>query len=110
MVGPQRDDLRFLINDVDTRIFGSQGQQRTTVLSCKLAEIEYMEEQTGETPLLLLDDVMSELDTSRRSFLVDVVEDRVQTFITTAHAGDLGEALLAKSKLFHIHQGRIISP
>src|SRR5690625_4577753 len=91
LVGPQRDDIHFHINDVDTRTYGSQGQQRTTVLSCKLAEIQFMEEQVGEPPILLLDDVMSELDTSRREFLVDVVKNRVQTFITSAHAGDVGE-------------------
>lgn len=107
LVGPQRDDVLFLINDTDARVYGSQGQQRTTVLSCKLAEIEYMTEQVGEPPILLLDDVMSELDASRRRFLVDVVHDRVQTFITSAHTGDLGEELLSRATLFHIRQGTV---
>lgn len=110
LVGPQRDDVQFTVNDIDARIFGSQGQQRTTVLSCKLAEIAYMEEQVGESPILLLDDVMSELDASRRNFLVDVVQDRVQTFITSAHAGDLGENLISRAQMFHIRQGQILTP
>ena len=110
LVGPQRDDVLFKVNGVDARIFGSQGQQRTTVLSCKLAEIRYMEEQVGEPPVLLLDDVMSELDASRRSFLVGEVQDRVQTFITSAYAGDLGESLLARARLFHIRQGQVYTP
>lgn len=109
LVGPQRDDVWFTVNDIDARVFGSQGQQRTTVLSCKLAEIAYMEEQVGEPPVLLLDDVMSELDASRRKYLVDVVQDRIQTFITSAHAGDLGADLLAQADIFHIEQGRIRS-
>lgn len=109
LVGPQRDDVHFKVNGVDARVFGSQGQQRTTVLSCKLAEIRYMEEQVGEPPVLLLDDVMSELDASRRTFLVDEVQDRVQTFITSAYAGDLGESLLDRAQLFHIRQGQVVS-
>lgn len=109
LVGPQRDDVLFNVNGVDARTFGSQGQQRTTVLSCKLAEIEYMEEQVGEPPILLLDDVMSELDASRRNFLVGIVQGRVQTFITSAHAGDLGESLLSRAQLFHIRQGQVLS-
>lgn len=107
LVGPQRDDVVFRINDVDARLFGSQGQQRTAVLSCKLAEIAYMEEQVGEPPVLLLDDVMSELDASRRAFLVDVVQDRIQTFITSAHGGDLGDELLKAARVYHIEQGRM---
>lgn len=107
LVGPQRDDVVFEVNGVDARVFGSQGQQRTTVLSCKLAEIAYMEQQVGEPPVLLLDDVMSELDASRRAFLVDVVQDRIQTFITSAHAGDLGDGLLREADVFHIKQGKV---
>lgn len=109
LVGPQRDDVVFKVNGVDARVFGSQGQQRTTVLSCKLAEIRYMEEQVSEPPVLLLDDVMSELDASRRAFLVGEVQDRVQTFITSAYAGDLGEGLLARAQLFHIRQGQVFT-
>ena len=62
LIGPHRDDVQFLVNDKDVQAFGSQGQQRTTALSVKLAEIDLMKAQTGEYPILLLDDVLSELD------------------------------------------------
>ncbi len=82
-VGPHRDDLIFYINDRELKKYGSQGQQRTAVLSLKLSELEYMKSETGEYPILLLDDVMSELDDSRRKALIDFVRQRIQTFITT---------------------------
>src|SRR5207245_8215439 len=66
LLGPHRDDLRFVVNGVDMTTFGSRGQQRTAALSLKLAEAQYMQEETAEPPLLLLDDVMSELDGARR--------------------------------------------
>lgn len=110
MVGPQRDDLHFEIDGNDVRTYGSQGQQRTTVLSCKLAEIAYMEAEVGEPPILLLDDVMSELDASRRAFLVETVQDRVQTWITTAHLGDIDERLVAQAAVFHVRAGSIRAP
>lgn len=106
MIGPQRDDIRFEIDGRDLRAYGSQGQQRTAVLACKLAEIAYMEDEVGEPPILLLDDVMSELDSTRRNFLVSAVQDRVQTFITSAHLGDLGEQIVNKAEVFHIRAGR----
>ncbi len=83
-VGPHRDDLGFYINDWDLRKYGSQGQQRTAVLALKLSELEYMRSESGEYPVLLLDDVMSELDTARRMGLLGFIRDRIQTFITTA--------------------------
>lgn len=83
MVGPHRDDLSLTINDVDVRKFGSQGQQRTTALSLKISELELVRAETGEYPVLLLDDVMSELDEQRRNHLLLFIGDKVQTFITT---------------------------
>lgn len=80
--GPHKDDLIFLINSHDGKIFASQGQQRTAVLSLKLAEIELMKNNTEEYPLLLLDDVMSELDDKRRINLIEEIDGKVQTFIT----------------------------
>jgi len=79
--GPHRDDYEIYLNEQNIRVFGSQGQQRTAVLSVKLAEIGIIRETTGETPVLLLDDVMSELDTKRQDFLYRSLED-IQTFIT----------------------------
>jgi len=81
-VGPHRDDLILSVNGINLRTFGSQGQQRTGVLALKLAELEFIKSETGEYPVLLLDDVMSELDASRREHLITFIQDRIQTFIT----------------------------
>lgn len=108
LIGPQRDDVRFLIGGVDARTFASQGQQRTAVLSLKLAELEFLREETGEYPVLLLDDVLSELDASRRGYLLEAVADNVQTFITTAHAEPLPERLMNEARVFHVHHGTIV--
>lgn len=82
-IGPHRDDLSFQIDGVDVKKYGSQGQQRTAVLALKLSELEYMKSESGEYPVLLLDDVMSELDEQRRQALLQFVRGRIQTFITT---------------------------
>lgn len=81
-VGPHRDDLQLLLNEASLRSFGSQGQQRSGALALKLSQLEYVHRQLGEFPVLLLDDVMSELDNSRRSQLLQFIDGRVQTFIT----------------------------
>lgn len=80
-VGPHRDDFCFMIGDVDIRKFGSQGQQRTAALSLKLSEIELVKKITRDTPILLLDDVLSELDSSRQNYLLNSIGD-IQTIIT----------------------------
>lgn len=80
-VGPHRDDLKFLINGMDVKVYGSQGQQRTVVLSMKLAELHLMQEHLGESPILLLDDVLSELDDNRQRYLFSYTEN-IQTLIT----------------------------
>lgn len=85
-VGPHRDDLVLAVNGINLRTFGSQGQQRTGVLALKLAELEFMKSETGEYPLLLLDDVMSELDEIRREQLLLFIRDKIQTFITATDA------------------------
>ena len=82
-IGPHRDDLALLVNGIDLRSFGSQGQQRTGALALKLAELSFLREETGEYPILLLDDVMSELDRGRRQELLEFIrQQRIQTFIT----------------------------
>lgn len=85
-IGPHRDDLLLAVNGHDLRVFGSQGQQRTGALALKLAELEFIKSETGEYPLLLLDDVMSELDEERRSHLLYFIRERIQTFITATDA------------------------
>ncbi len=107
LVGPQRDDLIFLINGVNARRFGSQGQQRTAVLACRLAELEYMKSETGSFPVVLLDDVMSELDIHRRSFLIEVLSNKFQTVITTTDVNDIDSELLRKGTLFEIEAGQV---
>ncbi|MDR3560960.1 MAG: DNA replication/repair protein RecF [Negativicutes bacterium] len=85
-LGPHRDDVIFKVNGRDLRNFGSQGQQRTGILALKLAELEFLKSETGEYPVLLLDDVMSELDSQRREQLLLFIRDRIQTFITATDA------------------------
>lgn len=104
--GCHRDDLILEINGMDVRIFGSQGQQRTTVLSLKLSEIEMMYKETGEYPLLLLDDVMSELDRYRQGQLLSYF-DKVQTFITTTDYSDFPDSIGDKMEIFKVFQGRV---
>ena len=81
-IGPHRDDVRLLLNGLPLKAFGSQGQQRSGALALKLSQLEYVRRETGEFPVLLLDDVMSELDNSRRARLLEFIDGRVQTFIT----------------------------
>ena len=82
-IGPHRDDLRFLLNGLDIAAYGSQGQQRTAILSMKLAEMEFIRKETGEYPVLLLDDIGSELDKSRRAALLSfLMEQDIQTLVT----------------------------
>ena len=90
--GPHKDDLEFFINDINVRSFGSQGQQRSAALSLKLAEISIIEEETGEKPVLLLDDVMSELDSARQEFLIKSLA-HIQLFVTTT---EIPKKLLAE--------------
>lgn len=103
IVGPHKDDFSFNLNGADLKAFGSQGQQRTAVLSIKLAEIELIKAETNEYPLLLLDDVFSELDEERKELLLDYLTDRVQTFISSAEALPPG----AKVYSYWIEAGRI---
>lgn len=107
VIGPHRDDLQFFINDKNVQTYGSQGQQRTTALSVKLAEIELMHEMTGEYPVLLLDDVLSELDDDRQTHLLKTIEDKVQTFITTTSLDGVKLNLLKTPQVFHVEEGSI---
>lgn len=101
-VGPHRDDLVFYIDGKDARVFGSQGQQRSVVLAWKIAEIFLIEEMTGKKPLLLLDDVMSELDEGRRKALTGLIGTMGQTVITTAHIGYFDKDIVKKAKVVDV--------
>jgi len=107
VIGPHRDDLKFYVNEKNIQTYGSQGQQRTTALSIKLAEIELMKETTGEYPVLLLDDVLSELDDERQTHLLKAIENKVQTFLTTTSLDGVKLDLLSKPKVFHVKQGSV---
>lgn len=107
LVGPHRDDLQFYINEKDVQMYGSQGQQRTTALSLKLAEIYLVKEETGEYPVLLLDDVMSELDDSRQLQLLETIEGKVQTFLTTTTLEHVKAKMNVAPEIYYVHQGKI---
>ncbi|MDT2757949.1 DNA replication/repair protein RecF [Enterococcus asini] len=106
-VGPHRDDLSFAINGRDVQTYGSQGQQRTTALSVKLAEIDLMKEETGEYPILLLDDVMSELDDSRQLHLLETIEGKVQTFLTTTTLEHVKNKMTVTPEIYYVNQGAL---
>ncbi|MFC0234381.1 DNA replication/repair protein RecF [Vagococcus entomophilus] len=106
-VGPHRDDLLFLVNQQNVQTFGSQGQQRTAALSIKLAEIELMNAEIGEYPILLLDDVLSELDDERQIHLMAAIEGKVQTFLTTTSLAHIEDKMKSKPAIFHVSEGKI---
>jgi DNA replication and repair protein RecF len=108
LVGPHRDDIEFAINDTPSRQYGSQGQQRTLVLALKLAELHLIDEVIGEPPLLLLDDVLAELDLSRQNQLLEAIQDRFQTIITTTHLGAFGSQWMTSSQILTVEAGRIV--
>jgi len=89
LTGPHRDDLDLLLDGKPARLFASQGQQRSIALSLKLAEVQFLTRALKESPLLLLDDVLSELDLERQARLLALLDERVQTFVTSTHAFDL---------------------
>jgi DNA replication and repair protein RecF len=109
LVGPHRDEVEFIINETPARSYGSQGQQRTLVLALKLAELQLIEEVVGEPPLLLLDDVLAELDLSRQNQLLDTIQDRFQTLITTTHLGAFDSQWLNSSQILTVQAGQISS-
>lgn len=107
MYGPHRDDLRFVGNGRDLRLFGSRGQQRTAALALKLAELRVGTAQTGVAPLLLLDDVMSELDSQRRAAMIAALQGVEQAIITTTDWTDFTPELLAQAQLLHVQAGTV---
>ena len=108
-VGPHRDDYFIISNSVNLGIYGSQGQQRTAILALKIAELEMIKEKDQEYPPLLLDDVLSELDSYRRLFLIRLIKERpLQTFITSIDLNDLGQYDFVKhSKIFWVKNGMV---
>ncbi len=107
-VGPHRDDLCFLLGTIDIRKYGSQGQQRTAALSCKLAEIELVKSIIKENPILLLDDVLSELDRQRQTHLLDSIGD-IQTMITCTGLEEFINHNMKHHQVFHVINGTVIN-
>ena len=105
-VGPHRDDLMLTLSGMDVRAYGSQGQQRTTALSLKLAELDIMRRELGEAPVLMLDDVMSELDPKRRRHLLGRLKD-IQTIVTCTDLSDLADAEIGAA--WRIQNGTILA-
>lgn len=105
-VGPHRDDFSIHINGVDTRSFGSQGQQRTSVLTIKFASLKIIKERTGEFPVLLLDDVLSELDFKRKGYILNSIKD-VQTIITCTGIEDVKGYLNENARVFYVKDGSV---
>lgn len=107
-VGPHRDDLGIEIGNRDGRMYGSQGQQRTAVISLKLASLGIAHQELGVPPLLLLDDILSDLDESRRALLVDVVLERAgQAVLTCTEASSAGSRILECAKVFEVEAGHV---
>lgn len=105
-IGPHRDDFSFVVGDIDIRRFGSQGQQRTAALSLKLAEIELVKKVTKDVPLLLLDDVLSELDSSRQNYLLNSIGD-IQTIVTCTGLEEFVNNRFAINKVFEVSNAAI---
>ena len=109
LFGPHRDDFSIYINGFNIVSYGSQGQQRTAILSLKLSELELIKEKEGAYPIFFLDDVMSELDEDRRHFLLGLIIDKkVQTFITGINLDYFNSNIKEKSRIFKIEEGRVI--
>lgn len=107
LFGPHRDDMHFLVDGIDMTLYGSRGQQRTAALSTKLAEIVLMQQSTGETPVLLLDDVMSELDAERRQQIIHIVDQAGQALLTTTDWEDYDPDFRRRAKRFAVTMGQL---
>lgn len=106
-VGPHRDDISFMVNGIDIRRFGSQGQQRTAALSLKLSEIELVKRTTHDTPILLLDDVLSELDSNRQNYLLNSIQN-IQTMITCTGLDEFINHRFSINKVYRVVEGSVM--
>lgn len=108
LVGPHRDDIIFYINEQESTKFASQGQQRTIVLSLKLAELDIITQKTGEPPVLLLDDVLAELDDVRQNYLLKTINENTQTIITSVDTLLFDAKFLEDVKVYNIENGKMV--
>ncbi len=107
IIGPHRDDFRFLANGVDMNTYGSRGQQRTIALSLKLAEVEWLTLEKKDKPVLLLDDIVSELDAAHRTCVLQAIDRAQQVIITTTDVAPFGREFLCAASLWQVQAGRI---
>ncbi len=107
LLGPHRDDLEFVVNGVNMLNYGSRGQQRTAALSTKLAELGYMRDSTGDEPVLLLDDVLSELDHLRREYLLEQVQQHQQVFLTATDLIGFPTEIVTQAHIYRVENGTI---
>src|SRR5258708_6880639 len=107
LLGPHRDDLEFLVNGINMLTYGSRGQQRTAALSAKLAELAYMRASTGEEPVLLLDDVFSELDHTRREYLLRQVLQHEQVLLTATDLSGFPAEILTQAHTYNVVEGQV---
>ncbi|MDD2377488.1 MAG: DNA replication/repair protein RecF [Bacilli bacterium] len=108
LVGPHRDDFIFYLKDKNLKEYGSQGQQRLAVIALKLAEVEVFKNYNKINPILLLDDVFSELDDTKKNKLLRYISKNTQTFITTTDLNNINQKTLSKAKIFKIKEGKVI--
>lgn len=105
--GPHRDELRLFINEHDCGLYGSRGQARTAVMALKFAELQWMRDQIGEYPIFLLDEVVAELDSKRRAFLLERLDGQAQTLVTTTELDIFAPAFLGLARIFKVVNGQI---
>ena len=109
LIGPHRDDFKFYLGNKEMVGYASQGQLRAAVLSLKLSEIEIFKSNTEEYPILLLDDIFSELDIKKKNRLIQYMIDDVQTIITTTDLNNINDSLVSKAKIFEISKGEVVN-
>ena len=107
LYGPHRDELKFLINEDDIKLYGSQGQQKVAIIALKLSEIDIFKEKTNTNPIILLDDVFSELDVKTRNKLINYINNDIQVIITTNDTRGINKKFLSDAKIFKVTKGNI---
>ena len=107
LVGPHRDDFSFDLNGIDMKNFSSQGQQRLAVIALKISETILFKEETGEYPVLLLDDIFSEIDSRKRNKIIKFLLKDIQTIITTTDINDIEEELLENATVYKVNNNKV---
>ncbi len=107
LVGPHRDDIAIMLDGREAKAFSSTGQKRTVALALKLAELEVLRQQTGEAPILLLDDVLAELDVTRQNRLLEAIGNDTQTFVTSTHLSDFSAEWIEQAEIFEVRSGQV---